>query len=88
MIKKFDEFINEEILGSGEQLTLPTDEEIANELRKLYKDSVAERTGLVEQRIQQLMDIHSTWGKIAKQHYNAGEIARKLLQYDVNLNKR
>lgn len=88
MIKKFDEFINEEILGSGGQFTLPTDEEIANELRNLYKGSVTERTGLVEQRIEQLLRIHSKWGEMAKQHYNAGEIARKLFQYDINLNRR
>jgi hypothetical protein len=82
------EKLNEEFLGSNEQFTLPTDEEIANELRKLYKGSLTERTGLVEQRIKQLMSIHSKWGEMAKQHYNAGEIARKLFQYDINLNKR
>jgi hypothetical protein len=87
MIKKFNEFINEEVLGSG-QLTLPTDEEIAKELRELYKGSVTEKAGLVEQRIEQLLRIHSKWGEAAKQHYNASEIARKLFQYDVNLNRR
>ncbi len=88
MIKKFGEFINEEILGSGDQLSLPTDEEIAIELRKMYKGSVTERVGLVEQRIKQLLELHAKWGEMAKQHYNAGEMARKLFQYDINLNKR
>lgn len=82
------EKLNEEFLGSGNQTTLPTDEEIAYELRELYNGSVTERTGLVEQRIKQLMEIHAKWGEMAKQHYNAGEIARKLFQYDINLNKR
>ena len=80
--------IFEEFLGSGNQLSLPTDEEIANELRKLFKGSVTERTGIMEQRIKQLLEIHAKWGELAKQHYNAGEIARKLFQYDINLNKR
>lgn len=88
MIIKFDDFVNEEILGSGDQLSLPTDEEITIELRKLYKGSDTEKYGLVEQRIKQLMQIHAKWGEMAKQHYNAGEMARKLFQYDVSLNKR
>jgi hypothetical protein len=87
MIKKFNDFLNEEILGSDNQSKLPIDEEIVNELRKLYRGTVTERTGLVEQRIEQLLNIHSKWLEMARQHYNANEIAEKLFQYDINLNK-
>jgi hypothetical protein len=80
-MKRYKEFINEEILGSGSRDIPPTKEKIEYHLRKLYKDSNYEKNGKLDERIKELLDLYDTWTDNDKQNYNDVEIALKLLQY-------
>ena len=80
-LKKYNDFVNEEILGSGSRFKLPTEEEIADELRKLFKESKFDKTNKMEEKIEQLLQLYKEWDEDDKQSYDAGELARKLLQY-------
>lgn len=80
-MKKFKEFINEEIMGSGIKNVPPTKEKIESHLRRLYKDSDYEKSGKLEDRIKELLDLYDTWTDSVKQNYNDLELALKLLQY-------
>lgn len=80
-MKKYKEFINEEILGSGNRDIPPTKEKIEYHLRRLYKDSDYEKGGKLEKRIKALLNLYDTWTDDNKQNYSDIEIALKLLQY-------
>jgi precorrin-6B methylase 1 len=62
-------------------------EEIKNTLRELLKDSLYAKTGILEQRIEQLINIHKSWIIFAQYKLNPQEIANKLYNYEKNLNK-
>ena len=68
-LKKFNENENK----------IPFDDDIKIELRKLYKNTITYKSNIVEERIEQLMNLHSKWLNIAKQHYSAEDIAKKLV---------
>lgn len=65
--------------------TLPFDEEIKNYLKKLYSGTTYDKTGKIDDRIEQLFDIHKNWLDIAKRTYSSEEIANKLFKYEKNL---
>jgi hypothetical protein len=79
MITKFNDFMNES--------TLPFNDYIHKELSLLFRGSIYDKTNSIDNRIEQLISMHSKWLEIAKKHYSAEEIAKKLYQYDKNLNK-
>jgi hypothetical protein len=80
-----DEILNT-ILGSNNLTTkLPFDEEIKRELRKLYSGSIYDKIGKIDDRIDQLFNIHNKWLDMAKKRYSANEIADKLFKYEKNL---
>jgi hypothetical protein len=60
------------------QKSIAFDEEIISELKKVYKDTNYAKTGILDQRIEQLMSIHRVWIEKAKTLYSAKEIAEKL----------
>lgn len=62
-------------------------EEIKNTLRELLKDSLYAKTGILEQRIEQLINIHKSWIVFAQYKLNPEEIANELYIYEKNLNK-
>ena len=78
-IKKFEQF------EYKNESKIPFDDDIIDELKKLYKNSKMDKTGMTDERINQLMHLHSKWLEIAKKHYNAKEIACKLIKYDKDL---
>ena len=80
MIIKFDDFVNEELLGSGNRTEL-TDEDIAKELRELFMDGKYDKDGTMEEKIEELLELYHSWDEKEKQSYNAKELSRKLLQY-------
>jgi|694.fasta_scaffold31353_11 hypothetical protein len=80
-----DEILNT-ILGSNNLTTkLPFDEEIKRELRKLYSGSIYDKIGKIDDRIDQLFNIHNKWLDMAKKRYSANEIADKLFKYEKSL---
>jgi hypothetical protein len=62
------------------QKSIAFDEEIKNELRNVYRNTSYTKTGILDQRIEQLMSIHAKWLEIAKKTYSAREIAEKLFK--------
>lgn len=76
--------INEDL-----ESTLPFDDQIKSNLRNLYQNSTYGKAGqpYIDNRIDQLFDIQAKWLSMAKQQYNADEIARTLFKYEQNLNK-
>lgn len=74
-LKKFNESENK----------IPFDDDIKMELRKLYKNTIIDKTNMMEERIEQLLNLHSKWLNIAKHHYSAEVIAEKLFKYDKDL---
>ena len=56
-------------------------------MRDLLRGSTYDKTGILDQRIDQLLKIHGVWLQKAKQLYSAEEIAQKLVKYDENLNE-
>ena len=74
---------------TNQQLSLPSDDEIKMALRNHYAKSIYGKAGAeyVENRINQLLTTQSKWLEMAKQQYNAQEIADVLFKYDSNLNK-
>ena len=64
---------------------LPFEEEIKRELRKLYSGSIYDKVGKIDDRIDQLFNIHNKWLNTAKKTYSAEEIADKLFKYEKNL---
>lgn len=74
-LKKFNENENK----------IPFDDDIKMELRKLYKNTIIDKANMIEERIDQLMNLHLKWLNIAKQHYSAEDIAKKLFKYDKDL---
>lgn len=86
MMSKLDsKFKINEDLESG----LSLDDQIKNNLRNLYQSSTFGKAGQphIDNRINQLFDVHAKWLSMAKQHYSAEEIARVLFKYEQNLNK-
>jgi hypothetical protein len=65
---------------------LPFDEEIKRNLRDLYSNSVYDKSGKVDMRVNQLFDIHKTWLGKVRDKYSAKQIADKLFIYEKNLN--
>jgi hypothetical protein len=78
-IKKFEEF------QSVNESKIPFDDEIIIELKKLYKNTKMEKYGNIDERIIQLMQLHSKWIEKAKIHYSAEEIALKLIKYEKDM---
>ena len=75
MIKnKLRKVIRKIILEDSSSATVPFNDEIKNEMRKIYAGSDFEKTGILEQRIEQLLNIHAKWLELAKQHYNAHQV--------------
>ena len=70
------------VVESINESTIPFDDDISNELRKLYKNTITEKTGAVEERIKSLLNLHSKWLETARKHYSAEDIANKLFKYD------
>ena len=70
-IKLFEEFVYADE---------STDEEVADELRKLFKDTKYEED-VVEQKINQLIHLFHKWIKEGKRLYDKSDIARRLFQY-------
>lgn len=66
-------------------ILLAFDNEIKSELKILFKDSVYDKTGILDARVQQIIEINSEWLNIAKRTYSANVIAEKLFTYDKNL---
>jgi hypothetical protein len=63
---------------------IPFDDDIKISLKKLYKGSVYDKTGRVDDRIDTLLNIHKTWLNVAKKLYSADEIADKLFKSEKN----
>ncbi|MFA5207139.1 MAG: hypothetical protein WC428_00415 [Candidatus Paceibacterota bacterium] len=80
--KAFKEPIDEEVNS-----TIPFDNSIKDELKKIFSGSNYDKAGILDQRIEQLLDMHGKWLEMAKKQYGAEEIAQKLFAYDKNLNK-
>lgn len=66
--------------------SLPFDDEIRYELRRFLVGSNYDKGGILDQRVDQLMQIQKPWIDRAKNIYSAEEIAKTLYQYDKNLN--
>lgn len=64
---------------------LAFDDDIKDELRKLYKNTSFEKTNLVEDRIKDLIGLHSKWLDMSRDKYSAEDIAKKLFKYDKDL---
>ncbi len=79
IITKFNNFINES--------ALPFNDDIHKELTLLFRGSVYDKTNGIDDRIRQLIRLHSNWLETAKKYYTAEEIAKKLYQYDKNINQ-
>lgn len=62
------------------QKNIAFDEEIKYELRNVYRNTSYAKTGILDQRIEQLMTIHAKWLGMAKKMYSAKEIAEKLFK--------
>jgi hypothetical protein len=77
-IKKFNEY------NETEQL-LAFDDQIKDELRNLLKNTNYQKGGIVDQRIEQLFNIHKKWLDMAKRTYSADVIAKKFYDMDKNL---
>lgn len=75
-LKKFKE-INESKLAF--------DDEIKDELRKLYKNTMFDKSNTINDRIEDLIQLHSKWLGMARDKYSAEEIAKKLFKYDKDL---
>ena len=79
-----------EPIDEATDLSLGFDDEIKQELKKLFantKFGKPEYVDFINQRIEQLLDLHAKWLVRAKELYGAEEIAQKLFTYDQNLNK-
>jgi hypothetical protein len=81
MIKKFNKFISE-----NTSYKIAFDDDIKNELKKLFAGSVYDDTNSIDYRIDHLLKIHNTWlEKYAKKLYSAEEIAKKLIKYEKDI---
>lgn len=69
------------------ELSLPFDDGIKMALKKVFSGSKYDKTGILDQRIEQLLGMHAKWLERARELYSAEEIAQKLFAYDQNLNK-
>jgi hypothetical protein len=78
-METYNEFNNEN------QKSLAFDEEIKYELRNVYRNTSYAKTGILDQRIEQLMSIYKVWLAKAKSLYSAKEIAEKLFKSETNL---
>lgn len=77
MLKRYIKFINEN--------SIAFDDDIKNELRKLYKGSVYDKTNGIDDRIEILFRIHKPWLNMVKKQYSAERIAKDLYTYEKNL---
>lgn len=80
-------FKEPEQLDESFDLTLPFDDKIKEILRNLLRGSKYAKTGILDQRIDQLLTLNAVWLKRAQQMYSAEEIAKKLIKYEENLNE-
>jgi hypothetical protein len=83
--KAFKEPIDE-ALNKSDNLSLPMDDEIKYELKRLLTGSKYDKGGILDQRVDQLLQVQAKWLERAKELYSAEEIAKKLFIYDKNLN--
>jgi hypothetical protein len=83
-LKLFEEFT---LPQDYKQDSIPFDEEIADELRKLFKGSKVEKYGLMEDTIKRLLDLHRKWIDMGKKLYGTADIARRLYQYQKNIER-
>jgi hypothetical protein len=67
------------------QKSIAFDEEIKYELRNIYRNTSYAKTGILDQRIEQLMTIHAKWIEMAKKIYSARDIAEKLFKSETSL---
>jgi len=73
-METYNEFNNEN------QKRMAFDEEIKYELRNVYRNTSYAKTGILDQRIEQMMTIHAKWIEMTKKIYSARDIAEKLLK--------
>ena len=83
-IKLFEEFVLPQDYNEDSN---PLDEEIANELKKLFKGSDVEKDGLMEEKIKGLLDLYRKWIENGKKLYGIADIARRLYQYQRNIER-
>lgn len=65
---------------------LAFEDEIKFKLKKYLKNSIHSKTNSLDERIEQLMNIHKKYIEMHKNILSADEIAEKLYIYDKNLN--
>lgn len=86
--RKYPEYYVDKTINENSNInesTIPFEDEITIELKKLYKGTIVDKTDSIDKRVDQLLSLHSKWLEIAKKHYNAEEIAKKLFKYDKDL---
>jgi hypothetical protein len=77
--KHFENAFKEpEQIDENNNLSFGFDDDIKQNLRKL---------GLDDQRVEQLIDLHTKWLEMVRDKYSAEDIAQKLFTYNQNLNK-
>jgi hypothetical protein len=88
MKTKFNEYINE-------NSKIAFDEEIIDELKKLYIDSFkyskykySDFSDFIDERIKDLLKIHKSYLEIAKNKYSANHIAKVLFKSDKDVVNR
>jgi len=72
-------------IASNERLAF--DDEIKYELKRYLEETIHGKVGQTEERAKQLMNIHKKFIDNAKNKMSADEIAKKIYQYEINLNK-
>jgi hypothetical protein len=87
MKKTINEFLNEHGTINDDNIKIAYDENIIEELKKLYKGTNFDKIGIVEDRINNLLSLHTKWLDKARIHYGAKKIAEILFKYETNLNK-
>jgi hypothetical protein len=73
-------------IAKKEEPKIVTEQEIKEELKKRLKDSVYNKVGSLDDRIEQLLKIHKTWLDRVIKTDSIEEIVNSIVKYEKNLN--
>jgi len=73
-------------ISKKEEPKIVTEQEIKEELKKRLKDSVYNKVGSLDDRIEQLLKIHKTWLDRVIKTDSIEEIVNSIVKYEKNLN--
>ena len=82
-VKNFKQFVNEDLNDNTDKLAF--DDEIKFELKRYLQNTIWNKVGGIDERIDKLVELHSKFINNVRNKMSANEIAKRLFEYEKNI---